>query len=315
MSNIFEGSEKKLEIVLKETAPSLRDWPEAEWLKVIEAAGAQVLSKISNKHCNAYLLSESSLFVWDHSLVLITCGTTTLVRAAEILANKIPEAQREAFFFQRKNEYFPHLQKTHFYSDVEQLQKLIPGHAYRLGSADEHHMFLYNNKGPLKPSCLGSTLEVLMYDLQGPANEAFNCIDSSVSEIRNKTKVNEILSGFEVDDFCFKPTGYSLNALKDKHYYTVHVTPQEESPYVSFETNAVESGNRQVVLAAVLETFRPQNFDVVLFDENTQEEWSKLPGYSLRNRIRHDFDGGFQLQFSHFSQGEVVEGSATPLRS
>ena len=313
MSQIFEGSEKKLEIVLKKDAPSFRKWPRAEWIKVIEAANAQVLSEISNEYCDAYLLSESSLFVWDHSMVLITCGTTTLVNAAEILAKKIPIDQREAFFFQRKNEYFPHLQKTNFYDDVDSLKKLTSGHAVRLGKAEEHHMFLYNSDNEMNPNALGSTLEVLMYDLQGPAKEAFNCEGSSVDDIRLKTQVNKILPDFQVDDFCFQPTGYSLNAIKDQFYYTIHVTPQEVSPYVSFETNAVKKEDVKSVLSSVLETFRPQNFDLVFFDEQGSEALRELSGYRQMSQVKHEIGGVYQLQFAHFTQGDVVPSGATPI--
>ena len=302
MSQVFEGSEKKLEIVLKKDAPSLRQWPRDEWVKVIEAANAQVLSEISNDHCDAYLLSESSLFVWDHSMVLITCGTTTLVKAAEILAEKIPEAQREAFFFQRKNEYFPEMQKSSFDEDVESLKKLTSGHAVRLGQPDEHHMFLYNSDNQMDPGRLGSTLEVLMYDLQGPAKEAFNCEGSSVDDIRLKTQVNKILPDFQVDDFCFQPTGYSLNAIKDEFYYTIHVTPQDVSPYVSFETNAVKQDDVKSVIDAVLETFRPQKFDLVFFDQQGSEALKDLSGYKQVNQVNHEIGGVYQLQFTHFSQ-------------
>ena len=315
MSQIFEGSEKKLEIVMKAEAPSLRSWPEEEWLKVVELSGAKVLSKISNEHCNAYLLSESSLFVWDDFMVLITCGTTTLAKAAEHLAKKIPENQREAFFFQRKNEYFPHLQKSHFYDDIENLKATLPGEAFRLGHADEHHMFLYHSVGKMSPEMMGNTLEVLMYDLQGPAKEAFQKENSSVFEIREKTGIDKVLPGFEVDDHCFQPTGYSLNAIKDQYYYTIHVTPQDETPYVSFETNYADPEKAQNSLNAILEAVRPRSFDIVYFDTLEDAGIREVSGYTVRSRVRHEFDGGVKLHFAHYTDGTAIEHPATPIRS
>ena len=38
-------------------------------------------------------------------------------------------------------------------------------------------------------------------------------------------------------DVLFEPCGYSLNAMKGDTYYTMHVTPEEDFSYASFETN------------------------------------------------------------------------------
>ena len=59
----FEGSEKKLEVVVKPEAGSLRQKDESFWKQLVQASRAQILSKISSESCDAYLLSESSLFV------------------------------------------------------------------------------------------------------------------------------------------------------------------------------------------------------------------------------------------------------------
>ena len=45
--------------------PSLRELGRPFWDEVVRRSRAQVLSVISNDACDAYLLSESSLFVLD----------------------------------------------------------------------------------------------------------------------------------------------------------------------------------------------------------------------------------------------------------
>ena len=81
----FEGTEKKIELVVRAGSPSLRQRGEAWWRRIVEKADAQILSSLSNASCDAYLLSESSLFVWDTKALIITCGRTRLTEAALVL--------------------------------------------------------------------------------------------------------------------------------------------------------------------------------------------------------------------------------------
>ena len=38
--------------------------------------------------------------------------------------------------------------------------------------------------------------------------------------------------------FCvFEPRGYSMNAILDELYYIIHIVPESDSSYASFETN------------------------------------------------------------------------------
>jgi S-adenosylmethionine decarboxylase len=46
---------------------------------MLDLVNCQVLSIIESRNVDAYLLSESSMFVFPHKLVLKTCGTTTLL--------------------------------------------------------------------------------------------------------------------------------------------------------------------------------------------------------------------------------------------
>jgi len=314
MSAVFEGSEKKLEIVFKPGSAPLRALPDSFWASVVSAAGAKILSKIENEELTAFLLSESSLFVWNDCLLMITCGTTTLVDTVKALTQRLPVEAMGAFFFERKNEYFPHRQKSDFYDDISILRQYLPIESYRLGRADEHHIFLSHSKNLPRGSQLDQTLEVLMYDLQGQANEVFSNPKSSIAEIRRRTQVHEIFKGYKIDDFCFDPTGYSLNAIKGGRFFTVHVTPQEISPYVSFETNVAQT-EKQVTQAlnAVLEIFRPSNFDVVYFDEKGQDQIIDVPSFKKRTYVRHQLGPDFFVQFRHFTQEFLRVEKAIPV--
>lgn len=316
---IFEGSEKKFELVVSDDV-SLLQWPESQHLELVKAANTQVLSKIENPKVKAYLLAESSLFVWRNRLTMITCGGTTLVNAAERAFEMIRADQIETFFYQRKNEYFPQLQSTDFYSDVKRLNGRVKGKAFRMGRADDHHLFLFHSDNHYNPAHDDKTLEVLMYGLQGKARYVFNTSGLDIKTIREETRVDKIIPGFQVDDHAFSPIGYSLNAIDGDRYYTIHVTPQDESPYVSFETNltAHESSPEAVrtILQSVLEVFRPQSFDIVYFDSRVPDKIAAslgsplVPGYDLRSEIIESLSCGYNVHYCHQSQKNVLRASA-----
>ena len=85
----FEGSEKKAEIWIEPSMASLRALPQSFWIKMVRLAKADILSQISNDQCDAYLLSESSLFVWDHKVVILTCGLSTLIDSVNDFINSL----------------------------------------------------------------------------------------------------------------------------------------------------------------------------------------------------------------------------------
>lgn len=302
MHNVFEGSEKKLEITFKKGVNPLLI-TEQSVKELVRSAGAEILSQISNEKMKAYLLSESSLFLWEDRLTMITCGTTTLADAARMSVEIFGSDNIQAFIYQRKNEYFPERQKSTFLSDINELNKFIPqGQALRLGPADEHHLYLYHSECGHNPNYNDTTLEILMYDLKGKAQEIFNTPGLTADTIRQETNVHKILPGFQVDDFVFNPVGYSINGIKSRSYFTVHVTPQEVSPYVSFETNLTSPHDIQKTLTSVLEVFRPRSFDLVYFDTQKETIALEVPGYDRRSKVRAEMCARYNVHFGHFSE-------------
>ena len=136
-SNAFEGPEKLLEVWF---APSERALPASAsplglkvvaqdvWKEMLDLVRCKVLSVVESQNVDAYLLSESSMFVFPHKIVLKTCGTTTLLcglpRILEIAAREarfvhvksdLPEgisiaATPHRVFYSRKNFLFPRQQ-------------------------------------------------------------------------------------------------------------------------------------------------------------------------------------------------------------
>ena len=92
--------------------------------------------------------------------------------------------------------------------------------------------------------------------------------------------------GFEVDDYLFEPSGYSLNALRDDSYWTLHVTPERDGSYASFETNVALGAELDSVASRLLEIFKPRSFDLVRFDQ-TGQDLGNCPAAGRTDDITH----------------------------
>ena len=296
---LFEGSEKKFEITLNPKTQSLRKL--SFYPHLLKKANTKIINQFSNAFCDAFILSESSLFIWDHRLILITCGKTTLSSAVLYFLRQIDTESLQTLFFQRKNELFPSDQKTTFEHDVIKLRKKIEGPSFRFGHLDEHYFFLFHLNKSYLPHPQDHTLEILMYDIQG---QPIFSQQASADQIRNSLNLESSFSGFTLQDHVFQPQGYSLNALRGKEYYTIHVTPQEPGYYVSFETNMQ---NPIEAFHKVIGIFRPLRLDVILFSPHAYS--LELP-QSLEGFINHNFyykrlNCGFDVRFLSFGQQQT----------
>lgn len=96
-TGVFEGPEKTLEVCFRRIDGSipadadagertgLRQLPREDLDRICARARCTILSSVSNRYLDAYVLSESSLFVYPYMVVLKTCGTTTLLRCIALL--------------------------------------------------------------------------------------------------------------------------------------------------------------------------------------------------------------------------------------
>lgn len=173
-SNAFEGPEKLLEVWFSPSPKDLHDCTDSRGLKAVPAeiwktmldlVNCQVLSIVESEDVDAYLLSESSMFVFPHKLILKTCGTTTLLcglpRILEIatlfggfprctappLNEIVVAATPYRVFYSRKNFLFPDRQKGPHRSwrdEVRSLDRLFQGgSAYMIGKMNGEHWYLY----------------------------------------------------------------------------------------------------------------------------------------------------------------------------
>jgi S-adenosylmethionine decarboxylase len=132
---------------------------------MLDLVHCKVLSIVESEHVDAYLLSESSMFVFPHKVILKTCGTTTLLyglsRLLEIAALNagFPQAKTNLsagiaavaapyrVFYSRKNFLFPTKQQgphRSWLDEVRFLDKLfLRGSAYLIGKMNGEHWYLY----------------------------------------------------------------------------------------------------------------------------------------------------------------------------
>ncbi|KAK1979776.1 adenosylmethionine decarboxylase [Colletotrichum cereale] len=173
-SNAFEGPEKLLEVWFAPGPDSLPAGAQPNglkavsadtWVTMLDMVNCKILSVLESESVDAYLLSESSLFVFPHKLILKTCGTTTLLLGLHRLLHIAAEHAGFPFhnaesatdvkaaatpyrvFYSRKNFLFPDRQQgphRSWRSEVQYLDDLFEGgSAYMVGKMNGDHWYLY----------------------------------------------------------------------------------------------------------------------------------------------------------------------------
>jgi len=79
----------------------------------------------------------------------------------------------------------------------------------------------------------------------------------NADQLTKKTGIADLIPGALLDSFLFEPCGYSMNGiLSNGGYFTIHVTPEDEFSYVSFETNVPQESYTELI-ASILDIFKP----------------------------------------------------------
>ena len=310
----FEGSEKKAEILIDPKQLSLlNDISDEFWQALVHSCNACILSRISNEQCKAFLLSESSLFVWDDRFVILTCGETQLVNSVEYFIRHIGADKLVHLTYQRKNEYFSRAQPSCFGDDIKLLSRYLPGKAFRFGEMDSHHNYVFHLDNDFNASKEDKTYELLAYQISTRASEKLTTPGLTSAQIRQFLRLEQLLPGFILDDHVFEPYGYSVNAIHADKYLTIHVTPQADSSYVSFESNL----NLIEMAPVILEILQPASFDLLSFNElDFKQQCTGLipPSYISKSLVEETLSNGYQVYFAnyilpqnHFSQAIALD--------
>ncbi|CAF1034742.1 unnamed protein product, partial [Adineta ricciae] len=281
--HFFEGAEKLLELWFTSSTTDsnnptpqndLRNIPRDLMEEVLDLVNCKVLRYAQSDTTDTYVLSESSMFVFRTHLVLKTCGETTLLHAIQPLLGLARDYCGfdvvDQVYYSRRKFLRPELQKaphTSFDHEVAYLDSCFEGgSAYVLGRTNVDCWYLYT----LDKSCVGTkstqTLEVIMTDPDPNIMKIFYQENtSSATEATQKAGIDKIFPNAKIFDYLFDPCGYSMNGLlPDGYYFTIHITPEPDFSYVSFETN-VPYHQYNEIIDKVVKIFNPGKFTTTIF--------------------------------------------------
>ncbi|CAL8130114.1 unnamed protein product [Orchesella dallaii] len=149
-------------------------------------------------------------------------------------------------------------------------RRAVGNSAGRIGKGG--HGQQLHNAGHLCPAALQNllepdqTLEILMTDLDPKVMEIFTKnVCATAKEATEKSGIDQIIPGMIINDHLFEPCGYSMNGImKNGTYMTIHITPESEFSYVSFETN-ISMRSYKELIGRVVDVFRPGKFVLTFF--------------------------------------------------
>ncbi len=228
----YEGTEKRLEICVKQF--NLFTFTDDFWQKMVQQANAFIISEIKNKQLKAYLLSESSLFIWQDRLLLITCGSTHLVRAAQFFQNRIGREHIQSLLFHRHQAQLPALQKSSFAQDTVILKTHLQGETKHWQGNYRGDLFIF---GEATNGAVKSRQILMLHGLCGEFASSLQSGAAGEQLIESRLSLLRFFPCLQIDQFTFTPKGYSLNAIADGHYLTIHITPEKLSTYLSLESS------------------------------------------------------------------------------
>jgi len=169
----FEGAEKKMEVIFSnlnhgsDNKDGLRSYGLDHWTNVVKTLNGSIIKNDSLEQFDLYLISESSLFVYPDRVIILTCGTTTLLKALPSILESGKKIDMDVCWFQfsRKNFLYPdeqHFPHKSFDQEVKFCSEMFSdGQAHVLGplNGDHWNVFIADRTGQFEVatiSCLRS---------------------------------------------------------------------------------------------------------------------------------------------------------------
>ena len=115
------------------------------------------------------------------------------------------------------------------------------------------------------------TINLMMFDMSSEVANIFykqssTGEDCTGKEMTAKSGIDHLCPGATIDETAFTPCGYSMNAILHDSYFTIHITPEKECSYASFETNTSLKDYASMV-RNVLNVFKPKRFVLTMFGD------------------------------------------------
>ncbi|CBY11689.1 unnamed protein product [Oikopleura dioica] len=307
--DFFEGAEKLLSIWFTtedgngEEHGDLKKIPREKWDELVKSVDAEILSEIEDEDVRAFILSESSLFVFESRIIVKTCGTTRCLKALEysiqLAAKCCGLTKIQDVFYSRRNFIQPKAQidmHSSFSDEVDYLNRFVEDAApYVFGKVNIDCWFLYTkttrnaNSVNLAQKQADQRFEIIMSELDNDAMQQFFYSSNETGEAATASSgIAKLLPGARIDSHMFQPCGYSCNAIiPGGFYFTIHITPEKEFSFASFETNHPD-GNHVGLIQKVLEILKPGHFILTkmanhLSKTNVMMSDMRLENYDLQD--------------------------------
>ncbi len=259
----FEGSEKKIEISLKPGSRSFRSLATDQVHQLVAAANTKIVSSLKTEVCNAYILSESSLFLFDDRLIMITCGTSNLIQSAIQALEWFPVSDIQTLLFKRQMEIQPWLQPTTFHEDAVKLNRIFPGKLLVQGQ-NQQQMFAF------------------VYGVGNPSSRIG--IEIQLKNIKQDWYPGFQNSRFAMAEHHFTPSGYSMNAVAaNSEYFTIHLNFLKDELNASFQ-GCFEADQIQRIISQVCEKFGAAETRIFLTTESPEITFKEINDWQSQTK-------------------------------
>ncbi|KAJ4873404.1 S-adenosylmethionine decarboxylase proenzyme 4 [Raphanus sativus] len=340
----FEGFEKRLELrffndnttttsTTNKSPMGLRLIDFESLDQVLTQVQCTVVSAVANHSFDAYVLSESSLFVYPTKIIIKTCGTTQLLKSIRPfihlartlnLTLRACRYSRGSFIFP-KSQPFPH---TSFEDEVVIVEDSLPkslrhrkAFVMTPSNNPSRAWHVFTASADVEPDEPLVVVEVCMTELD-PVNalsffrrKGDENNDSAGKEMTRLSGIDAINENAFVCDFAFDPCGYSMNGVDGDRYSTIHVTPEDGFSYASFECGLSlhDDGRGDIaeVLSRAIDVFRPSCVSIATtyggedYDrevtKRVERVLAKKLGLKCRSRLMDEFPGSGTVVFQSFT--------------
>ena len=241
---------------------------------------------------------------------MITCGNTTPTTALPEILDIVDKNNVELVCYQRKKSIRPTKHLSHFKDDLACLEAYFPGKNYRFGPADRDHVNVFYSSHAKISTNQGTTLQVLMHDLDPAVMKIFMSSNSgTAAQAERLSGLDKIHPQTITDSYLFSPYGYSLNGISETNYFTIHVTPQPDASYASFETTIIEDDYPKII-EDIISIFRSEIVSLVLTTTSRNEQNLALhdavggvvPGYELENKRNYKLEYDHTVTFLSYAR-------------